>query len=172
MSRRHNMFRFVVAAILLVFASAERKTTCPPGYDKVDNFCFKLLSEKLSLFEATTACDVIDGKVVEVTSQDEQTRVSQYLSKVAGTSPSDMHVWLGATDLQVEGTFLYMSHSNEQAIASFSNWAPSHPSKDADSNCVSLSYTAGWAWEDVPCTYHIPVLCYVHLELEQDGIVG
>ncbi|GFN78692.1 cell adhesion molecule 3, partial [Plakobranchus ocellatus] len=88
-------------ASLLSLAMAEHPTTCPPGYKQYDDHCFVLLSEALTFFEATVACDIIDGKLVEMVSPEEQARVERYLSTVKAAVSTN--IWIGATDLQEEG---------------------------------------------------------------------
>ena len=91
------------------FHHTDHKTSCPVGYTQTETFCYKYLAEAFNLFTADQACDVIDGKVVEVTSAHEQQLVEQYLSTQTNINNSHALVWLGATDLQVEGNYLYMS---------------------------------------------------------------
>ena len=86
----------------------EHPTTCPPGYQQLDDQCFLLMPETMTFFDATVACDVVDGKLIELTSAEDQARVEQYLNSVKNAVSTN--IWLGATDLQQEGTWRYLSH--------------------------------------------------------------
>jgi len=155
---------FVLLILLLVgCVSCDHKTSCPVGYTQTETYCYKYLAEAFNLFTADQACDVIDGKVVEVTSAHEQQLVEQYLSTQTNINNSHALVWLGATDLQVEGNYLYMSSHHQDAISSYNNWAPGHPAPDTTQNCAALSLQAKWQWVVVPCTYSLPVLCYLEI---------
>ncbi|RUS82307.1 hypothetical protein EGW08_009939 [Elysia chlorotica] len=143
-------------------------TTCPPGYQQLDNHCFLLMPETMTFFEATVACDVVDGKLPEVVSPEDQTRLEKFLTS-AGSGVSS-NIWLGATDLQQEGTWRYLSTDNEDALSAWSHWAPSYPRVDRSSNCAVLNLPNGWRWQDSACSYNLQVMCEVTLSL--DKLVG
>ncbi|GFR98933.1 C-type lectin 8 [Elysia marginata] len=146
----------------------EHPSTCPFGYKQLDDHCFLLMTETMTFFDATVACDVVDGKLVQVTSSDDLTRVEKFLSSVGASVTTN--IWLGATDLQVEGTWKYLSHGSEDAMSTGSHWAPSYPRQDKTSNCATLNQAQSWQWTDSPCSYHEQVLCEVTLRL--DKLVG
>ncbi|KAK3781212.1 hypothetical protein RRG08_047753 [Elysia crispata] len=158
----------IIIVSVLVLVASEHPTTCPPGYRQLDDHCFLLMTETMTFFDATVACDVVDGKLVEIVSPEDQSRVENYLNTVK--SSVSTNIWLGATDLQQEGTWRYLSHDNEDAISTWSHWAPSYPRVDRSSNCAAISLPNGWRWQSSSCSYHQQVLCEVTLRL--DKVVG
>ncbi|RUS71236.1 hypothetical protein EGW08_021001 [Elysia chlorotica] len=115
----------------------------------------------MTFFEATVACDVVDGKLPQILSPEDQTRLEKFLSSAgAGVSTN---IWLGATDLQQEGTFRYISRDNQDAISAWSHWAPGYPHTDRTSNCAVINLANGWRWQDSICSYHLQVMCEVVL---------
>lgn len=117
---------------------------------------------------ARSACDIADGKLVEVADAAAQRRVATFLGQ---RGQGQSQIWLGATDLQEEGHFLFMTSNNQDAMQSFTNWAPGQPANDVTQNCVTLTRASGWAWQVTSCGYHVATACQQILRIDDD-LVG
>ena len=71
------------------------------------------------------------------------------------------HTYLGASDIQEEGNFVWVSTGQ---LLSYSNWAPSEPNDGlGEEDCVELEFyisKSKWFWNDMCCNCtNRPVVC-------------
>ena len=76
--------------------------------------------------------------------------------------PYAPHIYLGADDLQEEGTYIWVATGQP---VSYVNWAPGEPTGqgqrgDGEEDCLALESSGGWGWNDMCCTCNNrPVVC-------------
>ena len=85
------------------------------------------------------------------------------ISELLEMQPYAPHIYIGADDIQEEGTYIWAA--TRQPL-SYTNWAPSEPTGqgqrgDGEEDCLALqSSYGGWGWNDMCCTCsYRPVVC-------------
>ncbi|CAH1248686.1 CSMD3 [Branchiostoma lanceolatum] len=125
--------------------------TCEQGYQlEGDNCedctmfhgkCFIVSDTPTTFTEAEMKCAEGGGTVINVKEQHTQDFLVQLLSV------SNKDVWIGLTDQDVEGQFVW----TDGTPLVYSNWAPGEPNGDTTKNCVHLWPMANFRWDDMPC---------------------
>lgn len=67
-------------------------------------------------------------------------------------------VWIGATDLLHEGTYVYPSSGSK---IRYSNWDGNEPAGGRKENCAVLVPNNG-LWNDYPCKTKLHFICVKH----------
>lgn len=105
-------------------------------------------SEKLKWFEALQICKSIGAHLPEVTSS----RKEDFLNQLGLGD-----LWLGASDLDQEGTWIWESSKQLLGAGSYSNWWSDQPDNYKDNeNCLQLYLGA---WNDYPCNLYNRYVC-------------
>ena len=85
------------------------------------------------------------------------------ISELLEIQPYAPHIYIGADDIQEEGTYIWVA--TRQPL-SYTKWAPSEPTGqgqrgDGEEDCLALeSSYGGWGWNDMCCTCsYRPVVC-------------
>jgi hypothetical protein len=69
-------------------------------------------------------------------------------------------LWLGASDIQQEGTFVWETSKTVLTAATFTNWSPGQPDNwQGNENCVHIWYNS--MWNDANCEAALRALCEV-----------
>jgi serine/threonine protein kinase len=107
---------------------------------------YKVFREELSWPEARKKCEALGGHLAVVKSEDE----NSFLLKQASAAGLDS-VWLGATDEQVEGQWVWLDGTEMR----YENWDAlsyqqpnNHAGKGIPENCLLLRVDLGGAWWD------------------------
>ncbi|XP_063417332.1 perlucin-like, partial [Mytilus trossulus] len=94
-------------------------------------------------------CEDDGGLLVEVDSKGE----NDFLKLSACATK----YWLGGTDEQKEGVWIW-SHS--QNLITFTDWREGEPNNyNGNEHCLSLKEASGYAWNDGPCQNLMPFIC-------------
>lgn len=105
-------------------------------------------SEKLKWFEALQICKSIGAHLPEVTSSREE----EFLNQLGLGD-----LWLGASDIDQEGTWIWESSKQLLGAGSYSNWWSDQPDNFKDNeNCLQLFLGA---WNDYPCNSYNRYVC-------------
>lgn len=67
-------------------------------------------------------------------------------------------VWIGATDLLHEGTYVYPSNGSK---IRYSNWEGRQPGGGKKENCAVLALKSA-VWHDYPCKHKFHYICVKH----------
>ena len=140
---------------------------CPDGCMGVANrgvgymLCYGQ-DQNRSWNEAETACEARGMQLARVddASQDVWIRKIAMQANVAG------RVWIGANDLQregtwqwIDGTVFWMGEVNGRPVDNhYSNWAAEQPNNDGTEDCAAI-YLPVDAWIDTECGSHYSFLC-------------
>ncbi|CAG2245548.1 unnamed protein product [Mytilus edulis] len=101
---------------------------CPNGWLKNENKCYYFSDELNTWTDAKIACEAEEGMLVEVDSKCENEFVKM--------SASESNYWLGGTDEQEEGVWIW-SHS--QNVITFTDWRNGEPSNHhSNEHCLAL----------------------------------
>jgi hypothetical protein len=101
--------------------------------------CYLLGDATSSWRDARDACDAWGGDLVEIGSAEEN---------LALRDRSDVDAWIGANDLDLEGTFVWAGG----APVEFAAWAFLQPDDNQGSEDCGELRALDDAWNDVPCT--------------------
>ncbi|XP_063417275.1 galactose-specific lectin nattectin-like [Mytilus trossulus] len=114
---------------------------CPNGWLKNENKCYFYSDELKPWTDAKISCEADEGMLVEVDSKCENDFI-----KMSASMP---RYWLGGTDQQKEGVWIW-SHS--QNVITFSDWAKRQPDNyKGREHCLELWNNNGLYWNDCPC---------------------
>ncbi|XP_063417277.1 perlucin-like [Mytilus trossulus] len=114
---------------------------CPNGWLKNGNKCYFYSDELKTWTDAKISCEADEGMLVEVDSKCENDFI-----KMSASMPN---YWLGGTDQQKEGVWIW-SHS--QNVVTFSDWDKEQPDNyNGNEHCLELWHYNGLYWNDYPC---------------------
>uniref|UniRef100_A0A8W8NZ06 C-type lectin domain-containing protein n=1 Tax=Magallana gigas TaxID=29159 RepID=A0A8W8NZ06_MAGGI len=102
--------------------------------------------------EAKGNCTIKGTQLVEVESSEENTFILTMAVKMTKS------VWLGGTDHQVEGKWVWQSTNSE---LSYSAWEKisGQPNNLNNQDCLCLDRSLGFAWSDRECWYRYQYFC-------------
>jgi len=129
------------------------KVECAAGWlDSATNHCYRLISSAATWHDARDGCISLSPgyDLAAISTAVEYDFVVSQLP----TPPSSTRIWIGANDLQREGTFTW---SNGEAW-SFTAWAPDEPNDfNLGEDCGEMRATmTDWLWNDLPCDSTTP----------------
>ncbi|XP_078665634.1 tetranectin-like protein [Branchiostoma floridae x Branchiostoma belcheri] len=106
-----------------------------------DGKCFTVSDTSVTFAEAEMMCAGGGGTVVIVKDQ----HVQDFLVQLLSVPNKD--VWIGLTDRDLEGQFVWADGTQ----LAYNAWAPGEPNGDATKNCVHLWTLANFRWDDMSC---------------------
>eukprot|EP01052_Picozoa_sp_SAG31_P021856 SAG31_NODE_1710_length_7473_cov_3.782072_8_plen_275_part_00 len=115
---------------------------CLSGWTRVGDDCFKYFAESPSWTDAESRCVALGGHLAKIQNADAN-------ANIKALAPSDAHPFIGLTDAEVEGTWVW-TDGEEITETSYSNFASSEPNQGTNENCVILYFPDG-TWADAPC---------------------
>ena len=131
--------------------------SCDEDWTLFNDHCYLYIDKKQSWDDALATCKSKDSYLVEITSESE-------LEFVAGLKIwFYKRIWIGATDKEHEGKFLYQK--NKQAVPT-KFWNVGEPNNaEGKEDCVEMIKLDDNKFNDVPCDFVWPFLC------EKNGIL-
>ncbi|KAJ3592228.1 hypothetical protein NHX12_007356, partial [Muraenolepis orangiensis] len=133
----------------LLMESVKRKTTCPEGWNKFENACYRHSDVANSWEHGRKDCIERGGHLVIIDSSQEQ----KFLSRI------NLLFWIGLSDLQQEGTWKWV----DEAPLTLSYWEKPQPDNGNDmtaygeEDCVQVSHSG--QWNDISCDKRLPWIC-------------
>ncbi|XP_066268161.1 C-type lectin-like [Branchiostoma lanceolatum] len=106
-----------------------------------DGMCYIASDTRATFAEAEMKCAEDGGTLATVKGQ----QVQDFLIQLLSVSSKD--VWIGLTDQDVEGQFVW----TDGTPLVYSNWSPGEPNGDDNTNCVHLWPLSNFRWDDMPC---------------------
>jgi hypothetical protein len=117
--------------------------------DPATGHCYELFTTGKSWKEAETACVGKGGHLAALTTEAEK----QLVKTALGASPPKM--WIGASDIAVEGTFAWTSGE----AFSYASWLPGEPNNSGPEDCVNMKPSDDYRWNDGECDEIASYLC-------------
>ncbi|KAF4115380.1 hypothetical protein G5714_002869 [Onychostoma macrolepis] len=114
------------------------------GWDCYQSSLYYVTSEKKSWTESRRDCTERGADLIIINNRQEQ----DFVKKISANA----HVWIGLTDIDVEGTWKWVDGST--LTSGF--WDPREPNGHRGENCA-LIYSPGWA--DYPCSDRFLWIC-------------
>ncbi|XP_046565167.1 perlucin-like [Haliotis rubra] len=152
-ARQAFIYRMAWYAVLAATASA----TCPNGFVRHDDSCYKVFLIPTTWPEAMIFCDSFGAKLAEISTPSQQQFLESYLTPFK-SSINTLDVWIGGSDLVVEGRFMW-SRSGDPIT--YSNWVPGEPSSAGYEDCLALFTSKNFMWNDAPCETNQMFLCEI-----------
>nr|KAG5707861.1 hypothetical protein BaRGS_031592 [Batillaria attramentaria] len=121
---------------------------CPNEWTSFDYSCYIVGTDMVSWTEAEEMCRIFDSDLVVIETQSE----NEFLKRLLSSHHSANHVWIGATDIFSEGTFVWLRTFEE--VSGFTDWAagePNHAHGANSEDCVQMTGEHGWQWNDESC---------------------
>ena len=119
------------------------KDICQEGWAYYKGYCYRRISSCDSWGGSQAACATLGANLPSIHSQEENV----YIQSLHGGD----HSWLGLSDRNTEGTFVWSDGSQFD----FHYWASHQPNNFHDEDCVhTLGFLANhkYKWNDVNCT--------------------
>lgn len=122
--------------------------TCPEGWLDSPEGCFHFATEveTKTWDEAVEYCQALGGYLAEVLNEESQ----RFLVAEATALGESTNWWLGATDQELEGQWVWVKNA---VPVEFSAWYPGEPNDlGLDENCLHLFSRYGYQWNDSHCS--------------------
>ncbi|XP_048239843.1 perlucin-like [Haliotis rufescens] len=147
----------VVSFLLLTFASlAAAHGRCPLGFLRHGDSCYWISTTVASFAEAKTYCQYMQSHLARITSKVEDDFLRGHVRRRGkGTD-----YWLGATDMNVEGKWLWEGNK----AMTYTNWDRNNPNNDKGvENCLGLRKEFNYKWNDYQCHHRLNFICEKNL---------
>ncbi|XP_045188208.2 perlucin-like protein [Mercenaria mercenaria] len=132
----------VFASVLCVFVEGG----CPPGWLSHASSCYLFSHDTEEWIGALNICRELGGQLIEIEDADEDNYI---LSQARNINKS---FWIALSDLQLEGTWVWMNSKAQLVQGAYSNWRPGQPDNSGgDENCANLEDSFHMKWNDLSC---------------------
>ncbi|XP_033126040.1 hyalin-like [Anneissia japonica] len=121
---------------------------CEEGWTLFQGSCYKQYStRKLTWQSARSSCQSNQADLVVVKNDAE----NNFLFTTFKT-----RVWIGLTDLELEGTFKWITTGTEP---SYTNFITGEPNNQGNEDCVEINSVHKGEWNDLPCSRYLNYVC-------------
>lgn len=114
--------------------------------------CYIGVAEFVSWDTANAACEGFGAHLATIFDSGENAFVHNFASDANGNG---VEVWLGATDNDLEGTFVWVT--GERLVDTFENWNGGEPNNSGGENCLEMR--ADGLWNDKECGTGLQYVC-------------
>ncbi|XP_033761145.1 lectin BRA-3-like isoform X2 [Pecten maximus] len=118
-----------------------------------ENFCYLFESMPVSWNRAKLNCIQIGAYLARPDTSSKDTFLETHPQR------KDTAYWVGATDMDVEGTWRWTDNDED---VNFSNWGANQPNNwGSGQDCLSIGYETGGdrVWNDDDCNMYKPYIC-------------
>ncbi|XP_063077513.1 ladderlectin-like [Engraulis encrasicolus] len=131
--------------------------SCPWGWLRYDNRCFKFVSTKRTWAESERYCVMMGGNLASVHNMDEYYFVQDLVRTHTHDTP---HTWIGGCDAAQEGLWLWSDGSRFD----YTHWSTGQPDNAGGAeHCLEINYGGSLRWNDGPCKVVLPSVCSMAL---------
>ncbi|CAG5127967.1 unnamed protein product [Candidula unifasciata] len=154
----------IFATILLVVAV--NCDVCYRGWEYNEGSCYGFSDTQVSWAEAARVCQIFNGNLAEIDSEEENDFVKEFLQSRGGPEK----VWIGATDIFNEGTFEWLSNGGRPL--NFTDWQRGQPTDGGShgQDCLDLIEKNNYTWADDSCTSQYNFICEIP-PIEEESFV-
>ena len=160
---------FCIAALLTISISSMVFTfvkvkTCPRDFNEFRSYrgqCYKISNESYSWSEAQSDCKALNGYLLELYTQAEQTylyegiKSTKYVDKI--------RFWIGASDHLLSKQFLW-NKTSQPPKHQVTNWPTGFPSGNTSAlTCIMLLNDMEFPWINVECIEESHYICKTEL---------
>ncbi|KAL3841961.1 hypothetical protein ACJMK2_020037 [Sinanodonta woodiana] len=128
---------------------------CGDGWLFRENSCYHISHDREEWASAEFMCHTMGGYLVEINNADE----GHFLEhQVKLFNFSEGQTWIGATDILVEGDWVWADSQTSLSSRAYTNWLAGEPNNlGRNENCLSL-FNSG-LWNDEDCDTHFHYIC-------------
>ena len=128
---------------------------CPPGWSRspLGGYCLRGYTHSQKYGDAKRKCQEMGAYLAEP-------RTANLNTFTAAVVP-DRHAWIGLTDLQTEGRFLWESDSGRVNFTHWSKYSPNN--RDGKEHCVEIDLNG--EWNDKYCNSPLSYICQIDMRL-------
>ena len=119
----------------------------PECYGCTSSSSYLYCTDALSQSDASAACSALSATLVSIGDAAENSTVS--------TLTGGATVWIGLTDRDVEGTWVWESGE----AVSYTSWNSGEPNDSGGEDCVHTNYGGTGGWNDISCSSSYPFVC-------------
>ncbi|XP_076101114.1 alpha-N-acetylgalactosamine-specific lectin-like [Mytilus galloprovincialis] len=143
--------------LTFAFIIIQGEPQCQHGWKPYDTSCYLVVSTNKTWSDAQSFCQIThNAYLAELEMIDE----NKFLLDLLLTMPSSNkhNFWLGANDINTEGTFIWSTSNHEFDIT---DWGPHEPNGHKGENCLDTRiYDDGKLhWNDHSCDLHFYFVC-------------
>ena len=135
------------------------KTTCPSSnmFNKEFNLCWRYQKTPTqNWFDAEKICQHEGGHLMIFNSSGSAKFIREYL-RASGAE----HVYVGGSDIQVEGKFKWNNGKSVQELP----WHSSQPNEGTSGNCLLIHSNWDYTFGDIECGVKTGMLCQIDMQL-------
>ncbi|XP_053380330.1 perlucin-like protein [Mercenaria mercenaria] len=119
---------------------------CPDGWIQHSLSCYHFSHDLETWPGADYMCEKMGGKLVEI----ETAAENAYLTPIVDSQKHNY--WIGLSDVQEEGIWMWMESKEKLSTTGFSHWYPNQPdNSEANENCATINFDVGGKWNDWHC---------------------
>ncbi|KAG7233378.1 hypothetical protein INR49_007108 [Caranx melampygus] len=136
---------------LVMMDLIKRTSTCPHGWKNINGRCFCFVSNEMSWPRAEKNCQTMGANLASVHNKDQYNKIQEMVRIMSGGFP---HTWLGGSDAQETGLWLWSDGSsfNYKHCGTFDNYFWRE-------HCLQMNYGDHKCWDDVNCGKYRPSVC-------------
>ncbi|GFO45618.1 macrophage mannose receptor 1-like [Plakobranchus ocellatus] len=148
--------------------------SCPLQQVCTSRTCFRLLCGEEIHEKADEICENLGGTLASIRSQEESDEVKAFMNQ-ASLPKRTPGVWLAGSDEGTEDVWYWYTSDQGEEISTdvFRDWADNEPNNAGvggrDENCMAMSSTDGWRWNDAMCFSPSAALCEIS---DENAITG
>ncbi|CAH1255133.1 CSMD3 [Branchiostoma lanceolatum] len=127
---------------------------CPTGYELFRDNCYKVFDIEMDYRESEALCEE-DGAMLAMP-RDQST--DDFLIKLRSSVNPQVRYWIGLTDREKEGAWVW---ADRRPLGAFSSWAAGEPNSAGEEDCVVYAAhpSVRDKWNDVPCNHPYRFIC-------------
>ncbi|XP_060556473.1 perlucin-like protein [Ruditapes philippinarum] len=127
---------------------------CRSGWVTHGSSCYHFSHDTEPWTGAQHFCREMKGQLVEINDVNENAFIKAQVKLRKQT------FWIGLTDVEEEGTWMWMNSQTLLTSDSFTNWAPGQPDNALDNeNCACFYMPLNFLWNDCRCHDNYYYIC-------------
>nr|AZS54111.1 lectin precursor 4 [Ruditapes philippinarum] len=139
--------------------------SCPNGWITHESSCYHFSHDIETWAGADYMCNKMGGKLLEIETAAENAVLTPIIDSM------QRNYWIGLSDVQEEGVWLWMTSNTKLSTTKFSNWLPGEPNNaNGNENCAAITHATNGKWNDWHCNGDAFYAC--EQDKETDAIVG
>ncbi|VDH94800.1 low affinity immunoglobulin epsilon Fc receptor [Mytilus galloprovincialis] len=135
--------------------------SCQNGWIQYETKCYFFSDSERSWNDAKIICENKDGMLAEVKSSCEKDFLKTTATAFA------LSFWLGGTDIQNEGDWIWTS---SQTVVTFDDWTVDAPNnRFGNEHCLAIRKLNGFQWNDDDCSSSFRFICEKEIYIMDHG---
>ncbi|XP_060593245.1 perlucin-like protein [Ruditapes philippinarum] len=140
------MFSPLIIFVLLAVGYGWVECACPHGWILHGKSCYHFSHDTEEWIGALAVCRELGGQLVEIEDAAEDNFI------ISEARRRQNSYWIGLSDIQEEGTWVWMNSKIPLVPGDYTNWESGQPDNDDDDeNCVNLEENFNMLWNDLAC---------------------